>query len=166
MTFVGANIGVRQYYIAPTGNDSNDGSATHPWATIGHGGNGDRSGCHCPCGSRSIYRYIDTRASGRRWPGITYISDVQWGAKIIGNQVDHSTWHNYGNYVDIAGFELTSVGVSDCTMTAHLCATGNHVHDIAGPLPQCATWVELEFMHGNYSATRDEMIGNVVMTLV
>ena len=163
MTFVGANIGVRQYYIAPTGNDSNDGSATHPWATIGHAGTVIGPGATVHVAPGAYTGYIDTRASGTSLARITYISDVQWGAKIIGNQVDHSTWHNYGNYVDIAGFELTSVGriglYNDGSFVRYL---GNHVHDIAGPTSAMCDMGGAGIMHGNYSATRDEMIGNVV----
>jgi len=50
--------------------------------------------------------------------------------------VDHSTWHNYGNYVDIMGFELTSVGriglYNDGSFVRYI---GNHVHDVAGHEP-------------------------------
>jgi len=56
------------------------------------------------------------------------------GPKIVGNRVDHSTWHNYGNYIDIMGFELTSIGriglYNDGSFVRYI---GNHVHDVAGP---------------------------------
>ena len=163
MNVVVANGGVRQYYIAPTGRDSNDGSATHPWATIGHAGMVIGPGAIVHVAPGTYTGYIDTRASGTSLARIAYISDVRWGAKIIGNQVDHSTWHNYGNYVDIAGFELTSVGriglYNDGSFVRYI---GNHVHDIAGPTSAMCDMGGAGIMHGNYSAARDEMIGNVV----
>jgi hypothetical protein len=88
---------------------------------------------------------------------------VQWGAKIIGKRVDHSTWHNYGNYVDIMGFELTSVGriglYNDGSFVRYI---GNHVHDVAGPTSATCDLGGAGIMHGNYSATNNEMIGNFV----
>jgi hypothetical protein len=107
--------------------------------------------------------YITTYAKGTSLLRITYISDVQWAAKIIGNRVDHSTWHNYGNYVDIMGFELTSVGriglYDDGSYVRYI---GNHVHDIAGPTSATCDLGGAGIMHGNYSAGHDEMIGNFV----
>jgi len=158
-----ANAAVRHYYIAPTGRDSNGGSATHPWATIGHAGMVIGPGAIVHVAPGTYTGYIDTRASGTSSSRITYISDAQWGAKIVGNRVDHSTWHNYGNYVDIIGFELTSVGrmglYNDGSFVRYM---GNHVHDIAGPTSAMCDMGGAGIMHGNYSAARDEMIGNVV----
>jgi len=101
--------------------------------------------------------------SGTASSRITYISDLQWGAKIIGDRVDHSTWHNYGDYIDIVGFELTSVGrmglYNDGSFVRYI---SNHVHDIAGPTSATCDLGGAGIMHGNYSASDDEMIGNFV----
>jgi hypothetical protein len=152
-----------QYHVAPTGRDSNNGSASSPWATIAHAATviGPGATVHIAPGAYS--GYVITRASGTSSSRITYISDVQWGAKIVGNRVDHSTWHNYGNYVDIMGFELTSVGriglYNDGSFVRYI---GNHVHDIAGPTSATCDLGGAGIMHGNYSAAHDEMIGNFV----
>jgi hypothetical protein len=154
---------VRQFYVAPTGRDSNDGSAAHPWATIAHAATLIAAGATVHVAPGTYAGYITTHASGTSSARITYISDVQWGAKIIGNQVDHSTWHNYGNYVDIMGFELTSVGriglYNDGSFVRYI---GNHVHDIAGPTSATCDLGGAGIMHGNYSASNDEMTGNFV----
>jgi len=152
-----------QYHVAPTGRDSNDGSAAHPWATIAHAATMIGPGATVHVASGTYTGYITTSASGTSSARITYISDVQWGAKIIGNRVDHSTWHNYGNYVDIMGFELTSVGriglYNDGSFVRYI---GNHVHDVAGPTSATCDLGGAGIMHGNYSATNNEMIGNFV----
>jgi hypothetical protein len=154
---------LRQFYVAPTGRDSNDGSAVHPWATIAHAATLIAAGATVHVAPGTYTGYITTRASGTSSARITYISDVQWGAKIVGTQVDHSTWHNYGNYVDIMGFELTSVGriglYNDGSFVRYI---GNHVHDIAGPTSATCDLGGAGIMHGNYSASNDEMIGNFV----
>jgi parallel beta-helix repeat protein len=154
---------LRQFYVAPTGRDSNDGSAAHPWATIAHAATLIAAGATVHVAPGTYTGYITTHTSGTSSARITYISDVQWGAKIVGNQVDHSTWHNYGNYVDIMGFELTSVGriglYNDGSFVRYI---GNHVHDIAGPTSATCDLGGAGIMHGNYSASNDEMIGNFV----
>src|SRR5947208_3459485 len=99
-----------QYYVSPAGRDSNNGSAGSPWATIAHAATVIGPGATVHVAPGTYTGYITTKVSGTSSSRITYISDVQWGAKIVGNRVDHSTWHNYGNYVDIMGFEVTSVG--------------------------------------------------------
>ena len=152
-----------QFYVASTGSDSNNGTAGHPWATIAHAATMIGEGATVHVAPGSYTGYITTRASGTSSARITYISDVRWGAKIVGNRLDHSTWHNYGNYVDIIGFELTSVGriglYNDGSYVRYI---GNHVHDIAGPTSATCDLGGAGIMHGNYSATNDEMIGNFV----
>ena len=158
-----ATTAVRQFYVAPTGRDSNDGSAAHPWATIAHASTLIAAGATVHVAPGTYTGYITTHASGTSSARITYISDVQWAAKIVGNRVDHSTWHNYGNYVDIMGFELTSVGriglYNDGSYVRYI---GNLVHDIAGPTSATCDLGGAGIMHGNYSAAYDEMIGNFV----
>jgi len=157
------NVGQYQYYVSPTGRDTNNGSAAHPWATITHAAGMIGPGAIVHVAPGTYTGYITSRAKGTSSLRITYISDVQWAAKIIGNRVDHSTWHNYGNYVDIMGFELTSVGriglYNDGSYVRYI---GNHVHDIAGPTSATCDLGGAGIMHGNYSAAYDEMIGNFV----
>src|SRR5437879_9984790 len=158
-----ANSTVGQYYVSPTGSDSNNGSAAHPWKTITHAATMIGPGATVHVAPGTYKGYITTRANGTSLLRITYISDVQWAAKIIGNRVDHSTWHNYGNYVDIMGFEVTSIGriglYNDGSFVRYI---GNHVHDIAGPTSATCDLGGAGIMHGNYSASHDEMIENVV----
>jgi hypothetical protein len=154
---------VSQYYVAPTGSDSNDGSATHPWATIAHSATVIGPGATVHAAAGTYTGYFTTSASGTASSRITYISDAQWSAKIVGDLVDRSTWHNYGDYVDIVGFELTSVGrmglYNDGSFVRYI---GNHVHDIAGPTSATCDLGGAGIMHGNYSASDDEMIANFV----
>jgi len=154
---------VSQYYVAPTGSDSNDGSAAHPWATIAHSATVVGPGATVHVAAGTYTGYFTTSASGTASSRITYISDAQWSAKIVGDLVDRSTWHNYGDYVDIVGFELTSVGrmglYNDGSFVRYI---GNHVHDIAGPTSATCDLGGAGIMHGNYSASDDEMIANFV----
>ena len=154
---------VGQYYVSPTGRDSNSGSAASPWATIAHAATRIGPGATVHVAPGTYTGYITTKASGTSSARIKYISDVHWGAKIIGNRVDHSAWHNYGSYVDIIGFEVTSVGriglYNDGSFVRYI---SNHVHDIAGPTSATCDLGGAGIMHGNYSASNDEMTGNFV----
>ena len=158
-----ANTTAGQYYVAPTGSDANNGSAASPWATIAHAATVIGPGATVHVGPGAYTGYITTSVSGTASSRITYISDLQWGAKIIGDRVDHSTWHNYGDYIDIVGFELTSVGrmglYNDGSFVRYI---SNHVHDIAGPTSATCDLGGAGIMHGNYAASDDEMIGNFV----
>lgn len=159
----GASTTVGQYYVSPAGSDSSNGSAAHPWKTIAHAATMIGPGATVHVAPGTYTGYITTRARGTSSLRITYISDVQWAAKIVGNRVDHSTWHNYGNYVDIMGFEMTSVGrIGLYNDGSYVRFIGNHVHDIAGPTSATCDLGGAGIMHGNYSAAYDQMIGNFV----
>src|SRR5260221_14666902 len=86
-----ANITVDHYFVSTAGSDSNNGSAAHPWATITHAATAIGAGATVHVAPGTYKGYITTRANGTSLLRITYISDVQWAAKIIGNRVSHST---------------------------------------------------------------------------
>lgn len=62
---------------------------------------------------------------------IRYISDQQWGAKIVSS--DTQIWYNTGAYVDIIGFDLsgngnTTIGIH--SQGTHQRNIGNRIHDM------------------------------------
>ena len=59
-----ATTSVRQFYVAPTGRDSNDGSAAHPWATIAHASTLIAAGATVHVAPGTYTGYITTHASG------------------------------------------------------------------------------------------------------
>src|SRR5439155_27001041 len=93
------------YYVSPTGSDSSDGSASSPWATMGHADSivGPGATVHVAPGvyAASINTYTSGTASAR----IVYVSDVKWGAKVIGT--NDSTWSNWCDYLDMLDFDVT-----------------------------------------------------------
>lgn len=129
----GTSVAQNQYYIAPTGSDSNDGSKAHPWATINHADSaltlGPAGTCvsgtgwetakgvattgigacvHVANGTYSSGAF--TTASGTASARIRYITDTQYGAKL--NGAGSSMWANYGQYIDVVGFEFDGTGVN------------------------------------------------------
>ena len=98
-----SSVGVLNYYIAPGGSDSNDGSASHPWATFAHAdvalslGSGG-STVHVASGT---YSGATLKQSGTASARIRYVSDSHWGAKLT------STLLVAGRYTDIVGFDVS-----------------------------------------------------------
>jgi uncharacterized protein DUF1565 len=102
-----ATIAGKNYWVAPNGSDANDGSQSHPWATIKHADAALRLGAngtvvHVAPGTYNVAGEVRTSTSGTANARISYVSDVPYGAKIVGGD-----WQLDNNYVDIIGFELT-----------------------------------------------------------
>ena len=153
----------RQYYVSPKGSDRYEGSQKHPWQTIQRAAlvvaPGDT--VHVLAG---VYRgRVDTVASGLVDARITYISEQKWGAQIVGDVIDRSTWDNKGNYVDIVGFDVSGVGRTGLYNDAsHVRFIGNHVHDIAGPTGSLCNNGGAGIFNGSYSGFDNDTIGNRV----
>ena len=153
----------RNYYVSPNGSNRNAGSLKRPWATIEYAATwllpGDT--VHVRPG---VYRgRIATAASGAADARVTYISDQKWGARIIGDVIDHSAWDNRGDYVDIIGFDVSGIGRTGLYNDgSHVRFIANHVHDIDGPTSSLCDNGGAGIFHGNYSGSDDDTIGNRV----
>ncbi len=160
----------KAYYISPSGSDNNDGSSTHPFATISKAATLATSGTtiHVAPG---IYRPFANYVSGTSTSRVIFVSDVKWGAKITASSFDSSTGrallYNSGNYVDIQGFELYGgngfVGILN--EGSYDRVSGNKVHDIgvAGGCNGRNGGAGID--DANYSASDDDIIGNVVYNI-
>ena len=116
------------YYVSPTGSDANDGSATHPWATIQHAADTVQpyATVHVAPGTYSSSTYI-----GSSTAHVRYISDQQWGAKIVSTATE--AWDNTGAYVDIMGFDITGNGNTVIGIHSegnYERSIGNKIHDM------------------------------------
>lgn len=175
----GASVsgGRRQYYISTRGSDSNDGSAGHPWATITRADSALVLGpqgttVHVASGTYSLSSHIVTRTSGTASARIRYISDMQWGAKLVSSAPDN-IWYNNADYLDIMGFEMS--GSASATMNegivsharSHNRYIGNKIHDIAAPCGNSNGGDGIG--NGNYGSNpplQDEQdIGNIIYNI-
>jgi len=149
-----------ELYVSTRGNDANDGSLAHPFATIDKASSVATPGTvvHVAPGS---YGKVRTTASGTAEDRIVYISDVKWGAKIEPTNA-WSSWLNTGDYVDIIGFDVTGTGfIGIHSDASYVRIIGNHVHDIANtgdPGGSGGAGID----HTNYSGVGNEITGNVV----
>lgn len=104
-SYAAANGSV-SYYVSPSGNDNNDGSQAHPFATINKAASVATPGTTVHVLPGTYTSTVDTETSGTATAHITYISDTRWAAQIRTNGAD-TVWYNAGNYVDIIGFDIS-----------------------------------------------------------
>ena len=125
-------------YVSTAGNDSNDGSACHSWATIQHAADSAQAGMtiHVAPGTYRVSALsgekasIDSSASGTASSHIIFISDQQWGAKIVSSA--DTVWTNSGAYVDIVGFDMSGGGATYTGIHSqgnYARSIGNRIHD-------------------------------------
>lgn len=152
----------KQYYVSPSGNDSNSGAASSPWRTLTKAGSSVSAGSvvHVAPGA---YSGADMKigSSGTSSAHVMFVSDQKWGAKIVGTSGGNSTvvWIT-GNYVDFIGFDITGPGVMGIYITgSNDRIIGNHVHNMAAS--GCSAGGGI--LNGNFNGGHDvDIIGNVV----
>jgi hypothetical protein len=149
----------RHWYVSMTGNDSNDGSAEHPWATIQHAANQVTPGDTVHVAPGLYSSAVKTLVSGTPSAHIRFISDVKWGAKIIA-VMSYTAWENRGDYVAIEGFDISGDGnLGILNLGSFVRILGNHVHDIPA---KCNANGGAGIDHGEYAAHDNDTIGNLV----
>jgi hypothetical protein len=140
------------YYISPTGSDSNSGSQSAPWATINHADTVVSPGdtVHVEDGTYSVTcsttgyfsGAIHTQTSGTSSAHIRYISDDKWGAHLVsygyqmsGNGIGpNATWYNQASYVDIVNFDMTGDGhIGILNDGSYVTEQANKIHDYPCP---------------------------------
>jgi hypothetical protein len=128
----GGASGNGNYYVATSGSDSNNGSACSPWATITHAAGQVGAGATVHVASGTYNQNVSTSVSGTSSAPIKFVSDTQWGAKIVGN--GDSIWLNSGAYVTIEGFDISASNTTPrlgiLSYGQYVRIVGNRVHDI------------------------------------
>lgn len=157
-----ATLSGKQYYVSPSGSDSNSGSSSAPWRTIAKAGSsvGAGSVVHVAPGT---YTMGETKISGSGTSSarITFISDQKWGAKLVGTGGSNSTviWIT-GNYVDFVGFDITGPGpMGIYVMGSNDRIVANHVHNLSPNACVAGGGI----LNGNFNGGSNvDIIGNVV----
>lgn len=151
----------RHLYVSPDGIDANPGSRHAPFKTIQRAAQAATPGTtvHVAPG---IYREnVNTAAHGTAAARIRYLSDVKWGARIIGGGTD-AVWKNKGNFTDIVDFDLsgtTRLGIVN--FASHTLVAGNRVHHLTVS-GGCSGGGGAGIANANYRGSHADVIGNVV----
>jgi hypothetical protein len=152
-----------EYYVSPSGSNGNNGSRKHPWANLSAAEGRIEPGAvvHVLPGTYTSSSEIRLTASGLPAARVTFVSDVPWGAKLVGKTTGNSTtvWIK-GDYVDFKGFDVTGAGTMGIYITgSNDRIIGNLVHDI--PAAGCPSGAGI--LNGNYEGGHDvDIISNVV----
>jgi hypothetical protein len=129
------SLAQNQYYVSPSGSDSNSGTSGSPWKTIGHAASAltlGTGGAVVNVAS-GTYGCATTSRSGTASQPIVYKSTTQYGAKIVCSSGSDTAWENTGAFVTIQAFDVTG-GTSVC-YGVHLNGAsdrllGDYIHDI------------------------------------
>src|SRR6266700_1631474 len=152
--------GGKAYYVSPSGNDQNDGSRDHPFATIQKAADVVTPGSvvHVLPGTYTDAVLVET--DGTANARITFVSDTRWAAKIHTTDSD-DPWKTNADYIDIIGFDISSDGSRDGMVNSgsYTRTIGNRIHDIPGT---CDNIGGSGVTDGNYKAHDNDIIGNLV----
>lgn len=104
------------------------------------------------------YGGVTSQIGGTASARIRFLSDVKWGAKLQAS--GQSVWRNYGDYVDIMGFDVTgNVQVGIQNSASFVRTIGNHVHNIPAA---CNSNGGAGIQDDSFTTTGNDIIGNVV----
>jgi len=150
----------RVLYVAPFGNDANDGSKQHPFATINHAAQVVTPGTIVFVLPGTYEEAVKLTTDGTPDQRISFYSTKRWGAKIHTSNSD-VPWTTDADYVDIVGFDISSSGSRDGLNNdgSGIRTIGNHIHDIPGV---CDTNGGSGMTDGGYNEHDNDIIGNVV----
>jgi parallel beta-helix repeat protein len=161
---VPAQEGTVNYFVAPGGSDANDGSHGHPWATIQHAALRAGPGAVVHVAAGSYAGPVATKVSGDARRRVRFVSDVPWAAKVRAGSVD-TVWTNFGDYVDIDGFDIAGVDAATCNgifnYGSYVRIVDNNVHNLAADMKACIYGSGI-VNHQNHAGHDDDVIGNVI----
>jgi Pel9A-like, right handed beta helix region len=102
----------KAYYVSPTGNDANDGSQNHPFATIQKAARMVTPGTTVHVLPGTYTQPVTVTRDGTATARIIFLSESKWGAKIktTGSQ---DPWTTQADYINISGFDVSSTGSRD-----------------------------------------------------
>jgi hypothetical protein len=145
-------------YVATDGDDGNPGTEQAPFRTIEQAATVATPGTTVIVGDGTYEGAVVTRASGTENARIVFVSASKWGAKLVGREDDDdAVWRNYGDYVDIQGFDVSG----DIPQGTGIGQTGSHSrileNRVIGVQGNC-----LSTNNDDYSMVDDDFIGNVV----
>jgi len=132
------------YYIDPSGDDSNPGTQSEPFATIQNAANIVNPGDEVIVKDGTYEEQVVISRSGTEEEPIIFRSENKWGARLLGSDTD---WRGLGFYVQsashirISDFEITQGGtgihlngpsstIDTILGPNNITITGNHIHNV------------------------------------
>ncbi|HJP72722.1 MAG TPA: right-handed parallel beta-helix repeat-containing protein [Pseudonocardiaceae bacterium] len=167
---IAGTAGELDYYVsAASGSDSGgDGSAQHPWASIGKAAGSVSLGAagtvvHVAPGTYTSI--VHNTKSGAPGAYLTFQADTEgrpWSVKVAtGGGLRDFPFRNDGSYVRVIGFDVTSTTAWSGILSygTHNVFAGNHVHNIN---PPCSGSPGGQGIGDDASSSDNTFIGNLV----
>jgi hypothetical protein len=125
-------------YVAPSGDDRNDGSRAHPWRTVAHAGRSARPGMTVHVAPGSYAGPVTIRARGTRGRPVRFVSEQRWAARISAGRRGAVTVVSIrGSQVRFEGFDVSGSGGDGSggieALGSHTSIVSNRVHDLSMP---------------------------------
>ena len=160
------------YYVSPTGSDSNPGTKASPFRTIARAAQVAKPSTTVHVAPGNYSGGFRTSVSGTSTGRIYFVSTTKWGAKIIppANSSNNVAWDNRGSYVDIIGFEVDGRKIQSGTKWAYGIYNGgsydmirnNYVHHIANTIACTSGGGSAIGVDSYYKGVKSDVIGNLV----
>lgn len=160
------------YYVSPSGSDSNPGTAQSPFQTIQRASRVALPGTTVHVAPGTYIGGFKTTMSGTEAQRISYVSTRRWGAKLVPPAYSQSKagWDNRGSYVDIVGFEVDGSSARNGIKWTHGIYNGgsysvikhNHVHHIALDSPCNGGGGAGIGVDSYYRGIKSDVIGNTI----
>ncbi len=145
-------------FVSPGGDDGNPGTESAPLATIVRAAELVKPGMMVVVEDGTYEGSITTSFSGTEDARIVFVARTKWGANIVGDgsdRFDGPAWQNYGDYVDITGFDISGDGVDGLLSGGSFVRIAdNRVHEFSEG--NCITTA-----NSRYDLTDIDVIGNV-----
>ena len=171
------------YYVAPNGNDSNNGSIGSPWLTPKHSSSvaqpGDtvifEDGTYNLGASGGTGDWFISSGGTSGHP-VTYVAQHKWQAKLVGHGSGDGTTvvGMAGGYTIVKDFDITGPNANGFNLTTNGTAAsynqviGNYIHDMVTPCNgNSGAGVTAGSGGNNYAGVGHEsVIGNMIVNLV
>lgn len=148
-------------YVSTTGSDTNAGSQSAPFRTIKKAAAVAKPSTTVHVAAGTYNENVTTSISGTATGRIVYVSDTNWGARIIGSGTE-AMWTNNANYTDIVGFDISGSGrIGILNYASFALMSSNHVHNLTVS-GGCTSNGGAGIVNANYTGSDDDIIGNVV----
>lgn len=157
------------HFVAVGGNDSNDGSACRPWATIGKAARSVKAGDTVIVGDGTYPENVSINIGGTGESNrVVFRSQNKWGAHVSGVNGSSSTASNTftvsANYVTIQDFEITGwdytgYGIKEQNPAHHINVIGNNIHSMGKGATACVRGGGIGAV--NYTLIKDNHIWDI-----
>jgi hypothetical protein len=171
------------YYVAPNGNDSNNGSIGSPWQTPKRASSAAQPGdtvifedgtYNLPASGFTGDWFISS--GGTSGKPVTYVAQHKWQAKLVGNGTGTGTTviGMAGGYTIVKDFDITGSDANGINFTTNGTAAsynqaiGNYIHDMVTPCnSDSGAGITAGSGGNNYAGVGHESaIGNLIVNLV